>query len=132
AGTVVPGFTGNTLVNLPVPCTFDFNVAATKYFHSLGQGEIPLALQFSGTIFYSVPDGSLQVAQIPWDKEATYRLPVGVWREMMDLFYPNGAWLRLRKDVFEQLLEFKSQRGIPTWEAAIERLLAGVPQRVPS
>ena len=129
---VVPSFTGSTLVKLPVPCTFDFNVAATKYFHSLEQGEIPVSLQFSGTIFYAAGDGSLQVAQIPWDKEATYRLPVAVWHEMMSIFYPNGAWLRLRRDIFERLLEYKAQRGIPTWEGTIESLLAASHQQVPS
>ncbi len=132
ASAVVPSFTGSTLVSLPVPCTFDFNVAATKYFHSLAAGEIPVTLQFSGTIFYTSADGGLQVAQIPWDKEARYRLPVAVWQEMMSIFYPNGAWLRLRKDVFERLLQYKAERGIPTWEAAIEGLLAASKERVPS
>ena len=98
-------------VDLPVPCTFDFNVAATKYFHSLDDGEIPLVLQFSGTIFYVAEDGRLQIAQIAWDKEAKYRMPVGVWQEMMRIFYPNGAWLRLRKDVFERLLRYKAEHG---------------------
>jgi Family of unknown function (DUF6084) len=132
ASVMVPSFTGSTLVELPIHCTFDFNVAATKYFHSLEHGEIPLSLQFSGTIFYLAEDGGLQVAQIPWDKEANYRLPVAVWQEMMSIFYPNGAWLRLRQDVFEQLLQYKSQRGIPTWEAAIESLLSASRDRVPS
>jgi hypothetical protein len=132
ASAVVPSFVGTTLVKLPVPCTFDFNVAATKYFHSLEHGEIPLSLQFSGTIFYVDADDALQVAQIPWDKEANYRLPVAVWQEMMSIFYPNGAWLRLRQDVFERLLEYKAHHGIPTWEATLESLLAGGPQRVPS
>jgi hypothetical protein len=132
ASAVVPSFSHSTLVELPVPCTFDFNVAATKYFHSLEHGEIPLSLQFSGTIFYAAGDDSLQVAQIPWDKEANYRLPVAVWQEMMSIFYPNGAWLRLRQDVFERLLEYKAQHGIPTWEGTIERLLSASPQRVPS
>ena len=29
---IVPSFSSETLVELPVHCTFDFNVAATKYF----------------------------------------------------------------------------------------------------
>ena len=107
-------------------------MAATKYFHSLEHGEIPLSLQFSGTIFYAAEDGGLQVAQIPWDKEANYRLPASVWQEMMNIFYPNGAWLRLRRDVFERLLQYKAERGIPTWEAAIESLLAASKERMPS
>ena len=132
ASAVVPSFTGTALVELPVPCTFDFNVAATKYFHSLEHGEIPVSLQFSGTIFYMADDDSLQVAQIPWDKEADYRLPVAVWQEMMSIFYPNGAWLRLRQDVFQRLLQYKAQHGIPTWEGTIESLLSASPQRVRS
>ncbi len=120
---VVASFTGSAVVDLPVPCTFDFNVAATKYFAGLEAGEIPLILQFSGTIFYAGLDGVLQVAQIPWSKEARYRLPVKVWRDMMDIYYPNGAWLRLRSDVFDRLYRYKMRRSIPTWEQAIESLL---------
>jgi hypothetical protein len=66
ASVVVPPFTGSTVVDLPVPCSFDFNVAATKYFHALLDGEVPLCLLFSGTIFYTAEDGYLQVCQIPW------------------------------------------------------------------
>jgi hypothetical protein len=123
ASAVVTPFTGSTVVELPVPCTFDFNVAATKYFAGLDEGEVPLCLQFSGTVFYQREDGLLQVAQIPWDREARYRLPVRVWDEMMEAYYPNSAWLRLRRDVFDGLYRYKRQRGIPTWEQAIERLL---------
>ncbi len=122
---VVPSFTGSTLVDLPVPCTFDFNVAATKYFAGLEDGEVPLNLLFSGTVFYASDDDSLQIAQIPWDKEARYRLPVEVWKQMMDLYYPNSAWLCLRKDVFDRLYRFKVRQGIPTWEQALEAILPG-------
>ncbi len=59
ANLVVPSFTGNTLVDLPVPCTFDFNVAATKYFDGLADGEVPVCLQFSGTVFYANGEGGL-------------------------------------------------------------------------
>ena len=89
ASVVVPPFTGTTVVDLPVPCSFDFNVAATKYFHALEDGEVPLCLLFSGTIFYSDDDGFLQVSQIPWEKEASFRLPVSVWKDMMELYYPT-------------------------------------------
>src|SRR5262249_46215569 len=66
---VVTHFKGVTTVDLPVPCTFDFNVAATKYFAGLEDGDVPLCFQFSGTVFYSDSKSALQVAQIPWDKE---------------------------------------------------------------
>ncbi len=120
---IVPPFDGSTIVDLPVPCTFDFNVAATKYFAGLEDGEVPLALLFSGTIFYEADDAALQVAQISWEKEAKYRLPVRVWKEMMDVYYPNSAWLCLRRDVFERLSQYKMRRGIPTWEQTLESIL---------
>ncbi len=123
---VVPGFIGSTVVDLPVPCTFDFNVAATKYFAGLTDGEIPLVLQLSGTIFYANDSGALQVAQIPWSKEAKYRLAVKVWQEMMNLYYPNSAWLCLRRDVFDRLHGYKIARGLPTWEQTLESLLVNV------
>ena len=117
-------FVGNTVVDLSVPCTYDFNVAATKYFHGLQDGDVPLCFLFSGTIFYAGDeDGGLQVSQISWEKEVNYRLPIRVWREMMDLYYPNTAWLCLRKDVFDRLYRYKMAGGMPTWEQALERLL---------
>jgi hypothetical protein len=121
--TLVPGFQSQTVADLPIACTFDFNVAATKYFYALEEGEIPLLLLFSGTIFYRDSDGALQVQQIPWSKEAVYRLPVNVWRRMMELYYPNSAWLSLRQDVFDRLYQFKRQSGIATWDQTLERLL---------
>lgn len=123
ASVVIAPFTGVTLVDIPVPCTFDFNVAATKYFAALEAGEVPLVLQFSGTIFYAAEDGALQATQISWSKEGRYRLPIAVWQEMMDVHYPNTAWLCLRRDVFERLHQYKMRRGIPTWEQTLERLL---------
>ena len=121
---IVPAFAGSTEVDLPVPCTFDFNVAATKYFAGLAEGEVPLLLQFSGTVFYAQGDGALQVMLIPWDKEVRFRMPLNTWKELMDTYYPNSAWLCLRRDVFEQLHRYKIERGIPTWEEAIESTLA--------
>jgi hypothetical protein len=120
---VVPSFAGSTVADLPVPCTFDFNVAATKYFYGLTDGEIPLNFLFSGTMFYAAADGPLQVAPISWEKEAKFKLPVKVWREMMDAYYPNSAWLCLRRDVFERLYRYKVRLGIPTWEQALEAAL---------
>lgn len=123
AGVNVPSFTESVMVDLPVACTYDFNVAATKYFYALQDGEVPLLLMFSGTVFYKASSGILQVAQIPWDREGAFRLPVRVWQEMMDHYYPNSAWLSLRRDVFDRLYRYKSQHGLPTWEQVIERLL---------
>jgi hypothetical protein len=123
ANVYVKPFSDRIDVDLPVPCTFDFNVAATKYFYALEDGEVPLSLLFSGTIFHEGPEGGLEIAQIPWEKEATFRLPVDVWKEMMDRYYPNSAWICLHRDVFDRLYRFKSKNRLPTWEQALERLL---------
>lgn len=119
----VPPFQGSTTVDLPVPCTFDFNVGATKYFHGLSNGQVPLCFMFSGTIFYSQPGDAMQVSPISWQKEARFNMPVKVWRDMMDSHYPNTAWLCLRRDFFERLYAYKVRNGIPTWEQAIENLM---------
>jgi len=122
--TVIPQFSGSTTIDLQVPCTFDFTVATTKYFNGLSAGHIPVCLMFSGTVFHASNDGPLRVAPISWDKQARFRLPLDVWKAMMEAYYPNSAWLCLRKDVFEELQRFKVDRGIPTWEQALETLLA--------
>jgi uncharacterized protein DUF6084 len=124
ASVVVPGFTGSVLADVPVPCTFDFNIAATKYFHGVTSGDLPLCFQFSGTVFYVNEDGTLQVAPISWNKESKYRLPVKVWKDLMEMYYPNSAWLSLRRDTFEKLHQYKMREGIPTWEEALERALS--------
>lgn len=128
----IPSFSGETMVKVPVPCTFDFNVAAAKYFAGLEQGEVPLCLQFSGTVFYAADDGVLQVEQIPWSKETRYRLPVTVWQQMMDIYYPNSAWLCLRRDVFDRLYRYKVRCGIPTWEQTLESILPDVDRTSPN
>ncbi len=131
ATVIVPPFSAHCVIDLPVPCSFDFNVASTKYFHALEAGEIPLMLQFSGTVFYRGPGQALQAAPIPWHKEAAYQLPVSLWREMMTRYYPNGAWLCLQQDVFDRLARYKTARGLAGWEQAIEGLLDGVEEKQP-
>jgi hypothetical protein len=120
---VIPQFAGSSDVDLQVPCTFDFSVATTKYFNGLDNGDIPLRLMFSGSVFYRDAAGALTVAPISWNEEATFRLPVKIWQDMMDAYYPNSAWLCLRRDVFEDLQRFKTERGIPTWEQTFELML---------
>jgi hypothetical protein len=124
--TVVPRFSGSTIVDLHVPCSYDLEVMSTKYFDALQAGEIPLNFLFSGTIFYQGEGGNLQVGQISWSEEANYRLPVSLWREMIDTYFPNSAWIRLRKDVFDQLYQYKIKNSIITWEDTVERLLRAV------
>jgi hypothetical protein len=132
ASAMVPAFVQSTVADLPVPCTYDFNVAATKYFDALGDdGEIPLCLLFSGTIFYESDGGALQTAPISWEKEATSRLPARIWREMMDQHHPNTVWLSMGKETFDRLRRFKTRAGHPTWERAINELLEAADEKVP-
>lgn len=121
--TIVQHFDDNVIAELPVPCTYDFDVVGAKYFYALDDGDVPLLFLFSGTIFYSEGNGPLQIAQIPWKKEAQFRLPIRAWKEMMDGFFPNSAWLRIQKDVFDELYRYRAKRVLPTWEAALLDLL---------
>jgi hypothetical protein len=132
ASVTVPEFSDSITVDVPVACTFDFNVAAAKYFHALQDDDVPLVFQFSGTIFYASPDGTMQIGQIGWDKEARFHLPARVWREMMDVYYPNSVWLRLSRDAFDRLHEYKQSRGMATWEQAIESLLPALKKEAAS
>jgi Family of unknown function (DUF6084) len=130
-GTVlIPPFAGHGSAQLDVPCTYDLNVAVAKYFHALKEGTVPLRVMFSGTVFYMPEDeeeGSIQVGQIPLETEASYRLSVRTWKDMMDHYYPSSRWLCLANDTFDQLYRFKVQQGLATWERVVERLLlAGV------
>ncbi len=126
----VPQFSGSTVADMPVTCTYDLEVAAAKYFHALEDGEVPLEFLFSGSVFYAGEGGGLQVARISWEKEAEFRMPIRLWREMMDHYFPNSAWIRLHKDAFNQLYDYKVRRGLPTWEAAVEALLRASEQEV--
>lgn len=118
-----PPFTGRSAVTLNIPCTFDLNVAATKYLYALEDGDAPLLFLFSGSIFYRDTEDRLQMQRIHWNREATFRMPVKTWREMMDSHYPNRAWFYLDREVFDRLLAFKRKGGFTTWEQAIEALL---------
>ena len=129
--TTVSTFTGFTETLLAVPCTYDLNVTATKYFYALESGDAPLLFLFSGTVFYVAPDGRLQIEQISWNREATYQMPAQVWRELMEHHYPNSAWLALRRDVFDRLYTYKRTHGLVTWDQVIDELLPAMhPQEV--
>lgn len=127
----MPGFTGATEAIVPVPCTHDLTVTAGKYFFALEGGEVPLMFQFSGTIFWRDEDGSLQVAPIPWSKEAAFRLPVATWRALMEEHDPDSAWLCLRRDTVDRLNRYKAHSGVPGWDEALVRLLAAADDAAP-
>ncbi|MEU2108608.1 DUF6084 family protein [Streptomyces sp. NPDC019507] len=118
---MVPGFTGETETELPVPCTYDMDVAATRYVRALSEGEVPLLMLFSGTAFTGA--GGFHVEPVPWDREAAFRMPVKVWQEMVDQHFPGCGWIRLPRETMDALLAFRSRRALPSWESTVEALL---------
>lgn len=123
ASTMVGGFTGAKDFDLPIPCTYDFEVTASKYLHAMRDGEIPIRLMFNGTVFTRGETG-FSVEQIAWDLEAEHRLPVATWTELMAQFYPNAGWLRLHHDTIAALARYKGAHGLLGWDEVVETLLA--------
>jgi uncharacterized protein DUF6084 len=120
---MVPAFEGATVVDLPVICTYDLDVIATRYFGGLGGGGIPLEFLFSGSVFYTGPGGMLRTARISWEKEATYSLPVSVWRETMDRHFPGTTWLRVSDETYGRLSRERARRGEADFEGTLRALL---------
>lgn len=125
---MVPAFTGRTEVSLEVPCTFDLEVASGRYLQGLDDGTVPLLLMFSGTVF-TTADGRLRVEPIPWNSEASYRMPVSVWQDVVNQHFPGGGWLRCSRDTLDALSAFKATRALPTWDATLTALLANAQPR---
>ncbi|GAB4061337.1 DUF6084 family protein [Catellatospora paridis] len=124
-GVTVPGFTGTTEFDLMVPCTYDLEPGLGKYLHALAEGTVPMTFLFSGTLFEAPAGGAgVQVGRVPWDREAAYALPVAVWRELMDLYFPDTAWLRLRRDTVDALLRHQARHAVPTADELLTTLLA--------
>ncbi len=121
AAQMVLAFEKETEFDLPVACSYDFEVASHKYLASLRSGVIPLNAMFSGMVFVQGEAG-VSPEFVPWTCEARYPLPVAVWREAMDAFFPNSAWIRVSRDLFDELRGFKAATGAPTWDAALQRL----------
>jgi len=120
---LVPAFTGSTTVSVPVACHYDLELAAAKYLHSLPDGEAPLALHFNGMIYYPAEDGGLQMVLVPWTKSIGFRMPVAVWKETIEHYYPNTGWVALRSQTLEALQREKLERGLATIDACVEQLL---------
>ena len=121
--TMVPAFTAVTEVDLPVPCTYDLEVASARYLQGLDDGTIPLLLLFSGTVFVAHGDG-FSVELVPWSAEATYRMPVSVWHDVVNLHFPGRAWLPCGRETLDALSAFKAKHALPTWDATLSALLA--------
>jgi hypothetical protein len=122
---VVPSFQGSTEIEVPVTCTYDLEVAWARYLNSLEDGEIPILTLYSGTVFAKEETG-FSVGQVPWHKEAQYRLPVPVLREAIDRHFPNSGWVRLSRNTLHELQVFKARRALTTWDEVMQVLLEKV------
>jgi hypothetical protein len=121
---LLPAFTGATSTQIEVLCNYDVELAAAKYFHSVNGGEIPLAFHFNGSVYYAAEGGRLQIVQMPWDTTAEFTMPVSVWKEMIDSYYPYRGWVPVHRDTLDSLQRLKARLGAPTFDAAVTELLA--------
>jgi hypothetical protein len=120
---IVPAFTGSTTFRVPVVCSYDHEVMAAKFFHSVRDGEAPLAFNFNGTVYYRGEDGRLQMSLVPWSCSAEFRMPMDVWHELIDHYYPGTSWVPVRTDTLDALAREKALRGHPTFDACVADLL---------
>jgi hypothetical protein len=131
ASAMVKGFTDQVEIEMSLPCTYDFEVAATKYLHAVRSGDIPLALMFNGTVF-TRGDTGFQVEQIPWHADIEYRMPAQVWHDTMDAFFPNAGWIRVSRQTIDALDRYRTDRGLTGWDEALTQLLASAGTADPS
>jgi len=123
-GIIIPRFEGTTEFELPMVCTYDFEVAGNKYLHSIRDGEIPLQFLFAGTFFTNGDnDTGFAAEPVGWNKDRGFRMPVQVWRDAMDMYFPNSGWIRARKETIDMSTKYKVSKALPTWEDTIESLL---------
>jgi len=122
-GVLVPAFTGATAFRLPVQCSYDLELAATKYLYSLPGDEAPLTFNFTGTIFYRGEGGKMQIVKVPWECTTRFDMPIATWREMIEHYYENTGWVALGGDTLERLSARKAARGMHSFDATVATLL---------
>jgi hypothetical protein len=120
---LVQAFRGRTTAEMQVLCNYDLELAATRYFHGLDGGEVPLAFHFNGSVYYAGENGGLQITQLPWDTVADFKMRLEVWKRMIDSYYPYRGWLPLQRETLEALRRRKFERGLPTYDEAVLELL---------
>jgi hypothetical protein len=122
--TTVAGFSDSTTFALEVPCTYDLEVAAAKYFYAVHDGEVPLSFHFNGNVFYRPAGGQLMVVPVSWSNSAQFRMPISAWRAMIDEHYPGGGWIRLHETTLAALNRRRADHGLPSFDACVGELLA--------
>jgi hypothetical protein len=115
---MVPAFTGQTQADVNVPCTYDFDFAAARYFSALEDGDIPLRFFFSGSIFRTGESG-FSAERVSWSSECAYRMPYTVWRDAMRACYGEAVVLRIDRETFEHLQRVRAETGARSWDEVI-------------
>jgi hypothetical protein len=123
ADVLVPAFIGSTTFRVAVPASFDMEVASSKYLYGLPDGELPLAFNFNGTVHYRGDDGRLQMSLVPWSCTAEFRMPVSIWSDLIEHYYPRSGWIPLHERTLQALQAEKARRGLPTLDACVAELL---------
>jgi Family of unknown function (DUF6084) len=121
----VPGFTGSATFAMEVPCTYDLEVAAAKYFYAVQDGLVPLSFHFNGNVFYrgDEPTHPLMVVPVTWSSTAQYSMPIATWRAMIAEHYPGGGWIRVGDETLAALNDRRGARGLSSFDACVRELL---------
>jgi hypothetical protein len=115
---MVPAFTGETFVDVNVPCTYDFDNTAARFFNDVEAGEIPLRFFFTGSIFRRTEE-SFSVSMLSWQSECAYRMPLEVWQDAMRACYGDSVLIRIDRETFERLQRLRTQTGATSWDAVL-------------
>jgi hypothetical protein len=121
----VPGFSGSGAFAMEVPCTYDLEVAAAKYFYAVRDGLVPLSFHFNGNVFYrgDGPTHPLMVVPVAWSSTAQYSMPVATWRAMIAEHYPGGGWIRIDDETLAALNDRRAARGLGSFDDCVRELL---------
>lgn len=119
----VPGFTGSAAFAIEVPCTYDLEVAAAKYFYAVCEGLIPLSFHFNGNVFYRGERGQMMIVPVSWSSTAQFSMPIATWRAMIAEHYPGGGWIRVDDETLAALNDRRGARGLSSFDACVRELL---------
>lgn len=122
AAVMLGRFENETEFEVPLLCTYDLQVAASKYFTALEGGAVPVRLFFNGTIFRGAPNG-FTVEMLPWDLECAGEIPVATWQQAMDACFSGQGWIRIDRDAFDALRRYRASHNFPDWTATIQSLV---------
>ncbi|WP_367325537.1 DUF6084 family protein [Streptomyces sp. HUAS ZL42] len=127
----VPAFDDRTTVQIPVECSYDTELAVTKYLRAVGDdGDVPLDFLFSGTVFHRAPGGpGLAASRISWsDGNTRYALPAALWHSLTDRHHAGSPWLRLSRETFDRLDAYRARHVLVSPDDAVRVLLDSAAQ----